>query len=521
MGLRTFISLFCPFFLPFSLIAQNLEWERNFGGSDNDACYSVETCVEGGYVLAGVSASSDSMISGNMGSGDLWIVEIDEAGSLEWEQNFGGSDVDGAYSIEQTSDKGYIVAGASRSSDGDLSGNNGSSDYWILKLDSLGNMEWERNYGGDTLEVATSVHQTSDGGYIVGGLSFSSTGDVSGNKGLSDFWLLKLDPSGNLEWEQNYGGSSVDGHDNASNMISVLETSDGGYIAAGPSKSSDGDVSGNNGSWDYWVVKLDPMGNIEWEQNYGGGGDDGYNGVCLEKTQGGGYMLAGGSDSYFGGDNIDWTDYWVLKLDASGNIIWDRNYGGTDWDDAQSIHRASNGNYLLTGRAQSGDSNVTSNYGSSDFWVLEVDPSGVIQWEQNYGGSSTDWGYSIDQGVNGDLIVGGASYSSDSTLSENFGSSDYWAFKLALQGSGLSEKGGRSSFMLHPNPTQGQLRIDLGRESEGLRIKIRDLTGRTLKSQKVGNTRSFKTSIEGDPGIYFVELETEDGRRAVRKVVKE
>ncbi|MFB6258122.1 MAG: T9SS type A sorting domain-containing protein, partial [Flavobacteriales bacterium] len=285
-------------------------------------------------------------------------------------------------------------------SDKDVSGNNGMSDFWVLKLDTSGNMLWDSSFGGSDAEYKPKVHPTG-GGYILAGDARSSDGDLSGNKGKEDIWVVKLDDTGSLQWEKNYGGSDGD------IARSVDTTSGGGFVVAGESGSEDGDLSGNNGEYDYWVLKLDGQGNLEWEENYGGSGHDA----------------------------------------------------------ATSIAQTPDGGYILTGRSYSSDGDVSGNNGNTDAWVVKLDTST----------SSTT----------------------------------------------ISKKAAKPTVRLSPNPTHDQLRIELGREVLALELTIRDLAGRTIKSQKLRDVRTLRTPIEGKPGFYFVELETAEGREVVRKVVKE
>ncbi|MFB6257912.1 MAG: T9SS type A sorting domain-containing protein, partial [Flavobacteriales bacterium] len=303
--------------------------------------------------------------------------------------------------------------------------------------------------------------QTSDGGFLVGGESRSSNGDVGGNNGSGDHWLIKLDGSGNLEWEQNFGGSGSDG------ALSIVQSSDRGFTIAGNSESSDGDVGGNNGGFDQWVVKLDSTGTIQWEENLGGSAAE--EARSIVQTPDGGYGIAGfsaSSDSDVSGNNGVW-DYWILKLNSSGSIQWEKNYGGSAFEDARSIIHTSDGGFAVAGESKSSDGDVGGNNGKRDFWVLKIDDTTSV--------------------------------------------------------SGLKKKKGQRDIAIEiqPNPTSGQLLIDLRKRSEEVRISIRDLTGRPIKRQRVVNAGSFRTSIEGEAGIYFVQLRTQDGRQEVYKVVKE
>jgi hypothetical protein len=286
----------------------DLVWQKCLGGSSWDYANSIQQTTDGGYIVAGFAYSNDGDVSGNHGADDCWIVKLDGAGNITWQKCLGGSFWDEAYSIQQTPDGGYIVAGYASSNNGNVSGNHGAGDYWIVKLDGAGNIGWQKCLGGGSVDVAYSVKQTTDGGYIVAGFTYSNDGDVSGNHGRSDYWLVKLDGAGNIAWQKCLGGSSED------EAWSTQQTADGGYIVAGYTYSNDGNVSGNHGADDYWIVKLDGAGNITWQKCLGGSsGDEAFS---IQQTIDGGYIVAGDASSNDGNvsGNHGGSDYWVLKL---------------------------------------------------------------------------------------------------------------------------------------------------------------------------------------------------------------
>jgi len=218
--------------------------------------------------------------------------------AIQWQHSYGGTFGDYTAPVRQTSDGGYVLAGATYSNDGDVSGNHSSSsDIWVTKIDSIGNLQWQKCLGGTNYEdgaypktTANTIQQTTDGGYIAGGVCYSNDGDVSGNHGDSDMWVVKLDGSGNLQWQRSLGGS-LDDYGNA-----VIQTSDGGYMAAGYCGSSDGDVIGNHGGFDYWLVKLSNSGTIQWQKCLGGLFEDYAN--AIQQTTDGGYIVGGFTDSF-------------------------------------------------------------------------------------------------------------------------------------------------------------------------------------------------------------------------------
>ena len=292
------------------------------GGSGTERAESIQQTADGGYIVAGYSTSSaNGDVSGtNNGSDDFWIVKLDSNGGIVWDTLIGGIGFERAFSIQQTADGGYIVAGSSGSSaSGDVSGtSNGGQDSWIVKLDSNGGIIWDILIGGSVTERAESIQQTTDGGYIVAGFSTSSAnGDVSGmNNGGFDSWIVKLDSNGGIDWDTLIGGSSTEV------ARSIQQTADGGYIVAGYSSSSaSGDVSGtNNGGIDYWIVKLDSNGGIVWDTLIGGNGTE--ISESIQQTADGGYIVAGYSTSSANGDvsgtNNGNDDYWIVRLDSNG-----------------------------------------------------------------------------------------------------------------------------------------------------------------------------------------------------------
>lgn len=410
-----------------------LQWERSFGGSESDFANTVKPTADGGCIIGGYSYSDSSgtKSSPSYGAGDFWLLKLDASGNKQWDQSFGGSNFEGISSLQQTSDGGYILAGTSFSG---VSGNKSSisygsdsGDYWVVKLNGSGNKQWDKSYGGTSLDTVTSVQQTSDGGYIVGGTSRSS---VSGNKtsasfGLNsgDYWAVKLDANGNKQWDKSFGG------DDADELRSLQQTSDGGYILGGASFSG---VSGNktaaprgNGTGDYWLVKLDAGGNKQWDKSFGG--DDAEELYSVQQTIDGGYILGGHSCSSVSGNKSSGSfgshDYWLVKLSSDGTRQWDKSYGGNNADELYSVQQSSDGGYILGGTSHSAVSGnkATVSFGSDsgDYWIVKVDANGNKQSEQSVRGSysgevlrlqsSRDGGYML-AGLPGPAAAGDLDY---------------------------------------------------------------------------------------------------------------
>lgn len=227
-------------------------WQKRFGGSGDDLLYSMKKTSDGGFILGGQTNSPDGDVTGNQGGYDYWAVKISGTGTLQWQKTFGGTNSDRGQDIVQTPDGGYIMAGHTLSNDGDVTGNHGENDIWIVKMDANGNLQWQKCFGGSQSESAYSIISTTNG-YVVAGNTESNDGDVTGNHGGNDYWMVRFSQTGNLQWQKTMGGNEP-----AETANEVLKTDDDGYLLVGESNSSDGDVSGAHGQWDFWAVKLDP-----------------------------------------------------------------------------------------------------------------------------------------------------------------------------------------------------------------------------------------------------------------------
>ncbi|HKR06808.1 MAG TPA: T9SS type A sorting domain-containing protein [Bacteroidia bacterium] len=427
-------------FLVSCSFGQEIEWQNTIGGSLNDWLYSVQQTTDGGYILGGHSGSNisgdktENSIGGT--SWDYWVIKTDASGNIQWQNTIGGNDIDILYSIQQTNDGGYILGGYSVSNiSGDKTENSiGGADYWIVKTDASGNILWQNTIGGNGDDWLNCVKQTTDGGYILAGHSVSgSSGDKSEiNMGGDDYWIVKTDASGNIQWENTIGGNISDA------IYSIQQTADGGYILGGWSTSGiSGDKTENsNGGADYWIVKTDASGNIQWQNTIGGLGLDAL--YSIEQTNDGGYILGGYSWSTISGDKtencIGVDDYWIVKTDASGNIQWQNTIGGNQQDELYSIQQTSDGGYILGGLSSSnisGDKTENSN-GGLDYWIVKTDSVGNTQWQNSIGGSDRDAFRSIQQTANGGYILCGWSRSniSGDKMESSIGFDDYWIVKL-------------------------------------------------------------------------------------------
>ncbi len=414
-------------------------WQKCLGGSRLDEANSVRQTADGGCIVAGDTNSTDGDVNGNHGARDAWVVKLDSVSNIQWKKCLGGSLFDQANGVNQITDGSYIIAGDTNSIDGDVSGNHGNYDAWVVKLDSVGNIQWQKCLGGSLFDYAISIQQTTDGGYIVAGLTNSTDGDVSGNHGNYDAWVVKLDSVGNIQWQKCLGGSRYD------EATSVQQTAEGGYIVAGRTNSNDGDVSGNHGDYDAWVVKLDSVGNIQWQKCLGGSAYDEAN--SAQPTNEGGYVVAGDTNSTDGdvSGNHGNYDAWVVKLDRVGNIRWQKCLGGSRDEEAISIQQITDEGYIVAGLTNSNDGDVSGNHGDFDAWVVKLDRIGHIQWQKCLGGSAYDDSWSARQTTDGRYISAGLTFSNDGDVSGNHGNGDAWAIKIDAPPSTPDRPSGPSS----------------------------------------------------------------------------
>ncbi|THU37049.1 T9SS C-terminal target domain-containing protein [Niastella caeni] len=404
------------------IIVNQLVWHKLLGGNNTDYAVSAEPTADGGCLVAGFSKSTDGDVTGNHGNYDYWVVKLNADRTIAWQKTFGGSGDDFIYKMIPLADGGCVLAGYSLSTNGDVTGNHGNADIWIVKLNAAGAIVWQKTLGGSNIDMASSVIATSDG-YVVSGYTVSNDGDVTGNHGDYDFWVVKLNESGTIIWQKTFGGT---GSDYAN---SIIATSDGGYLVGGRTSSTDGDVTGNHGSVDCWLVKLNATGNAEWKKTYGG--TDRESIESMLPTSDGGTIIAGYTNSLNGDvtGNHGNTDCWVAKLNSSGAIVWQKTLGGKSDEQALSIAPAQNGGFAIAGFTSSTDGDVTAFHGSNDSWVVRLNTNGAIVWQKAVGGSQVDDSYAIAASGNS-FIVAGMSKSTNGDISGGHGDADFWVYKI-------------------------------------------------------------------------------------------
>jgi len=361
------------------------------------------------------------------------FLQAQQVPPRQWATHYGGGNVDIPYAIKFTTDGGTIVAGYTDSKSGDVSPqpNRDYWDLWVIKLDKCGTIQWEKSFGGTGYESARDIIQTPDGGYLVLGETNSTDGGVvAGYGGTKDIWLLKLSAAGNLEWQKRYGGSGLD----IGNHLEL--TTDGGYLIAASSTSNDGDIRGNHSTGTYTdgvLIKINASGVIQWSKCYGGSKNEELFDVKIIN----GTIYAAGFTNSVDGDippNQKNYDVWLLAIDANGNKVFSKIYGGSQNDVAYCMTKGNDGTLTLAGYTTSTDGDVSGAKGSQDYWILNVDSRGKLNWQSTLGGTDAEYAKTIFTDKDSNYIIGGVTYSSDGDVANPLGNGDFWTIKLSRTG---------------------------------------------------------------------------------------
>jgi hypothetical protein len=527
------------------LFAQNplvKQWDYRFGGSSLDQLEAFKQTADGGFILTGWSKSDSSGDKSeptwSPGNWDFWIVKTNAGGNKQWDRTFGGSAEDYLNAVQQTTDGGFVFAGYSNSP---ISGNKthacwGIYDYWMVKTDDSGNLLWDKTYGGYGSDQLTGILQTADGGYLLGGYSNSGiSGDKTEdtrNPGLFiyDYWIIKTDSLGNKLWDKDFGGEYHD------QLDGLDATSDGGYILAGSSQSV---ISGDKteDSWgmdDYWIVKIDSLGNKQWDKDFGGTGNDVLSSV--QQTDDGGYILGGEATS--GADGVKtqptWGgyDYWMVKTDSLGNTLWDKDFGGIYFDMVWGLtFQTSDKGYLIAGASESGISGdkTEDNWGGRNSWLVKTDSAGNKQWDKtifSFGTDDSGFAMELDNGCYLTGTSSGAQIGGYKTQPPQ-GGLDYWIVKFCdstFSTSANAPVENSINCLVFPNPFSSEISFSISNATvKQVSFSIKNLLGQTLFMKQENNisSRYTKTVDLGflSKGIYFLEVLIDD-HLTFKKIVK-
>jgi len=399
-------------------------WSKVNGGSSSDHYWSGTATMDNGYVAVGYTASGDGDFIGFKGATDALVVKYNAAGNKEWQTLIGGSDQDYATAIKQLNDGTYVGVGYCKSKDGDISNNHGGRDAIIFKLSSNGTIQWVKALGGVANEAARSIVANANGTFAIAGYRTNAADEA----GSFDGWICKVDQNGNLLWEKTYGGSNTD------NVFSIVSDGNDGYVFVGYSSSTDGDITGNPGGLtDYWIVKINGTGNKVWHKIYGGSGSDAARDLVRTSN---GYIITGRSTSN-GGDvtgSYGKSDVWVLKLDEDGSKVWQQAFGGSNDDYGQGIIRTSDGGFFIGVNSQSAKGGFPANYGYMDAWVVKLDENGKNLGQTILGGSGNDEIFGFAKNSDSYILLGSTN-SSDGDLTgfQNDFTRNAWILKFQDQ----------------------------------------------------------------------------------------
>lgn len=373
------------------------KWGKVYGTDLWDGLGDIKPTAEGGYIATGTTYA----LHGSAYSLDVLVMKLDADGNIVWQKTYGGNSSDYARSIVQTADgngtvDGYIIAGSTSSFGA------ANDDAWLIRLDKDGNVLWQKSFGGSGNDEIWQVRQTADGGFIAAGTAFRNGSLVS------DAWVLKLCADGFLQWEYTYGGELDDG------AYSIIETA-GGYVVAGYTKSP-GKIVNDYSAPYLWLVGLNSSGELSWNYIYGGPGYEAA--ISLSPTGDGGFIVAGETTSFGGGDK----DVWIIKYDGSGNRAWEKRYGDSAHDEfPQSIAQTSDGGFIVAATVSLFDS-----IAASDLWVFKINSNGDVVWQKTYNNTGYDLAFSVTQSPDGGFIVAATTGTAIN--------SDVWVLKLGENG---------------------------------------------------------------------------------------
>ena len=405
-----------------------LNYIKSFGGSNDDEANDIINTSDGGFMVIGSSTSSDGLIQNKMGlESDIILMKFDSDKSIEWVKNYGGSRDDRGQSVVEVSGIGYALLGYSMSNDGDASSNEGFHDNWVILIDSKGDIIWEKSYGFSGHDHAYNIIKTKDGNLFFNGfLDVTASRGLGSTKkvgksikhGVGEFWCHKIDLGGNILWRKYFGGTNND------RSYDSVETSDGDFLIVGSSESNDIDISSPKGSYDIWVIKLSSNGDLLWERSYGGSKYETANSIIQsadKKIHILGSTLSNDKNISF---QMGSSDFWLLTIDSDGNLLSEQTFGGSNFDKGKKIEIDSKDNLWLTGYSRSIDFDFSSNKGKNDAVLIQLSKNRILKEIFEIGAEGEDIANSLIHFNENEIIVAGYSDSKEDYFIENKGGKD-------------------------------------------------------------------------------------------------
>jgi hypothetical protein len=502
--------------------AQHIQfnWQGCYNGPLDDEIFDVVSTGDG-YMMVG-SYEKNSNIPPSYFENDVWLIKTDLTGNFLWQKFLGGSNSDAGVRIFPTQDGNYLIAGGSVSSDGDISNDPypQSDDYWIIKINGNGSIIWDRILGGNGKDQIRNGTLTTDGGFVALGYTSSDDGDISHYYGAYDMWMIKLNANGEKVWDFTIGTSWFD------DSQAIIQTSEGGYLIGGSSIIESGgniDCTPFNNNSEVVVFKLDSNANIQWQHCYGGSGNDGVADFIELKD---GYLIAAQGESADGDlTGSGWhgdMDVWLIKVDFNGNIIWQKCFGGSDYDYPSRIFKTSDSTLIIFGTTRSFDGDVVGNHslevGIPDIWMLKVSLTGNLTWQQCIGGQGEEWiNFGVIQRSNVDYVLTGTISSGQSgdiicgsSQVINYGA---WAFSITdtttydeLPYAGYKP----ASFKVYPNPASDYVVFEqLGlkeQKQEENNIQIRNIFGDMVETLEIIENKAIWSLEKVKSGVYLYRI---------------
>ncbi|HEY0066217.1 MAG TPA: T9SS type A sorting domain-containing protein [Flavisolibacter sp.] len=389
--MRKFYTTLLGCFASLLLYAQapGIKWSRPIGGTSVDAGRIVTPTADGGFLIASETSSANGDVSGHHGGSDIWIVKMTSSGAIQWQKAFGGSGNEFVRKMIYLPDGGAAIMGITNSVNGDITDPRGHGDIWVFRIDASGNLLWSKALGGTAADELRNADKSLDNGFILTGFTSSNNFDVSGNHGGEDVWVVKLSSSGAIEWQKCLGGTGSE------RPRAIMAMADGSYVMTGSTASTNGDVTNQHGGNDLWVVKLDGSGNILWQKAYGGTQQEtGFH--CVLSSSGNSLVVLANTNSNDGdvsgyAGSVFSTDVWVVDVSyANGTLNWQRCIGGFFNESPIELIKDADGNYLASMTTNSGDRDAVTTHGSNDVLLMRLNTSGTPLWSKCFGGSRTE-----------------------------------------------------------------------------------------------------------------------------------
>lgn len=498
--MKKVIKLCVLVLLPFTTFSQTIEWKKCYGGTDEERAYEIIACPDNEFLIVGYTKSDDGDVAVNHGSGDFWLVKINADGDILWEKTYGGTNYEGAFAITGAQDGGFVIAGRKNFIDG----NPTNSDFWVIKINSSGVVEWENTYGGSSFDIPSEIILTQDNGFIISGVTRSDDGDVTGNNSNKwAAWIVKINASGTLIWEKCFHISDC------INFGAAIGTPDDGLIFAIDVCQTDSD---------YIIIRLDDEGEVIWEKSYGGSLNDLPHAIC-KGYENMGYFVVGQSASNDGDilGNHGSFDFWVVNIDEDGELINSYCYGGSDPDIAYDIMAHGNSELLIAGVTESDDGDVKNEDDFGDFWIINTTYDGTLNWQMKLGDSiGRDVARSIVPVGSDAFIVAGYSCSEEGeVVTGHHGMTDFWVIKINTTTNSTENTLNSGKLEISPNPSSRYITL----QADGIkRAELIDINGRIVRSF----VKDFdQLDISGfQKGIYLIRVFTAEGT-AISKVILE